>query len=100
MTTVRELGWVEGGGGGGGRGVEVRKLSETNKKYTVSTLIKKKCLSIIGVIKREFLLSTQPVEGNWKISVSAAEVRTFKSCLIFIIFSKEIICILHYFFLQ
>ena len=29
---------------------------------------------MIGVIKREFLLSTQPVEGNWKISVSAAEV--------------------------
>ncbi|KAJ7374575.1 hypothetical protein OS493_004913 [Desmophyllum pertusum] len=26
-----------------------------------------------GVIKREFLLSTQPVEGNWKISVTAAE---------------------------
>ena len=79
MTTVRELGWVESRGGVGG-GVEVRKLSETNKKYTVSTLIKKKCLSIIGVIKREFLMSTQPVEGNWKISVSAAEVCTFKSC--------------------
>ncbi|CAH3196115.1 unnamed protein product [Porites evermanni] len=29
--------------------------------------------SASGVIKREFLLSTQPVEGNWKISVSAAE---------------------------
>ncbi|XP_078364931.1 CD109 antigen-like isoform X2 [Oculina patagonica] len=26
-----------------------------------------------GVIKREFLLSTQPVEGEWKISVTAAE---------------------------
>ena len=77
MTTVRELWWVEGGGV---VGVEVWKLSETKKKYTVSTFIKKNCLSIIGVIKREFLLSTQPVEGNWKISVSAAEVCTFKSC--------------------
>lgn len=27
-----------------------------------------------GVIKKEFLLSTQPVEGNWKISVTAAKV--------------------------
>lgn len=26
-----------------------------------------------GVIKKEFLLSTQPVEGNWKISVTAAK---------------------------
>jgi len=30
---------------------------------------------LLGVVKREFLLSTQPVEGDWKISVTAAEVR-------------------------
>ena len=30
---------------------------------------------LLGVVKREFLLSTQPVEGDWKISVMAAEVR-------------------------
>jgi len=31
------------------------------------------CFLNLGVVKKEFLLSSQPVEGNWKISVTAAK---------------------------
>jgi len=46
---------------------------------------------MIGVIKREFLLSTQPVEGNWKISVSASEVYVFINYTMMAMFSKEVV---------
>ena len=42
---------------------------------------------LLGVVKREFLLSTQPVEGDWKISVTAAEVR--KSVYLYAILMKD-----------
>jgi len=43
------------------------------------------------VVKREFLLSTQPVEGDWKISVTAAEVRKSIHAILMKFFAEKLI---------
>lgn len=56
------------------------KWSSASIKYAALSIPIFCCINTVnsfefqGVIKREFLLSTQPVEGDWKISVTAAEV--------------------------
>ena len=46
-----------------------------NCRFNLLVLLMTHVNLLLGVVKREFLLSTQPVEGDWKISVTAAEVR-------------------------